>query len=113
LETVLYYSNDILSKSLPEFGPYVSLGITIVNVLMTFPPILLIEVCSHLLTIPHSDLGSAHGTTAVIGHLNFGGNNIAHTGRHRPQHRRRNPVEYSDFDLRNVRWRHQELENIV
>lgn len=41
---MLYYSNDILSKSLPDFAPYVSLGITIVNVLMTFPPIILIEV---------------------------------------------------------------------
>ncbi|KAA1474808.1 general substrate transporter [Dentipellis sp. KUC8613] len=41
--TVLYYSNDILSKSLPELGPYVSLGITVVNVVMTFPPIFLIE----------------------------------------------------------------------
>ncbi|KII88903.1 hypothetical protein PLICRDRAFT_40541 [Plicaturopsis crispa FD-325 SS-3] len=43
VNAVLYYSNDILSKSLPDLGPYVSLGITIVNVLMTFPPILLIE----------------------------------------------------------------------
>jgi len=43
INAVLYYSNDILSKSLPELGPYVSLGITIVNVLMTFPPIILIE----------------------------------------------------------------------
>ncbi|KAG5221515.1 25S rRNA adenine-N(1) methyltransferase [Salix suchowensis] len=42
---VLYYSNDILSKALPDFGPYISLGITVVNVLMTFPPIVLIEVC--------------------------------------------------------------------
>jgi hypothetical protein len=41
---VLYYSNEILSKSLPDFGPYVSLGITIINVLMTFPPVVLIEV---------------------------------------------------------------------
>ena len=40
---VLYYSNDILSKTLPDLGPYVSLGITIVNVLMTFPTIFLIE----------------------------------------------------------------------
>jgi hypothetical protein len=46
---VLYYSNEILSKSLPEWGPYVSLGITIVNVIMTFPPIILIEVCTSTL----------------------------------------------------------------
>lgn len=43
--TVLYYSNDILSKTLPELGPYISLGITIVNVLMTFAPMVLIDVC--------------------------------------------------------------------
>lgn len=41
---VLYYSNDILSKALPDLGPYISLGITVVNVMMTFPPIFLIEV---------------------------------------------------------------------
>ncbi|KAG6874320.1 hypothetical protein C0995_001545 [Termitomyces sp. Mi166 len=44
INAVLYYSNAILSKALPDLGPYVSLGITVVNVLMTFPPILLIEV---------------------------------------------------------------------
>jgi len=43
INAVLYYSNDILSKALPDLGPYVSLGITIVNVFMTFPPIFLIE----------------------------------------------------------------------
>jgi len=44
INAVLYYSNDILSTSLPDFAPYVSLGVTVVNVLMTFPPIILIEV---------------------------------------------------------------------
>ncbi|GJE86819.1 MFS general substrate transporter [Phanerochaete sordida] len=43
VNAVLYYSNDILSKALPDIGPFVSLGITIVNVIMTFPPIFLIE----------------------------------------------------------------------
>ncbi|KAI0340688.1 general substrate transporter [Trametopsis cervina] len=43
VNAVLYYSNDILSKALPDLGPYISLGITIVNVFMTFPPIFLIE----------------------------------------------------------------------
>ncbi|KAN0075282.1 General substrate transporter [Tylopilus felleus] len=41
--SVLYYSNNILSKSLPELAAYVSLGISVVNFLMTFPPIFLIE----------------------------------------------------------------------
>jgi SP family facilitated glucose transporter-like MFS transporter 3 len=40
----MYYSNEILAKALPEWGPYISLSIAIVNVLMTFPPLYLIEV---------------------------------------------------------------------
>ncbi|KAJ2931427.1 hypothetical protein H1R20_g5723, partial [Candolleomyces eurysporus] len=43
VNAVLYYSNEILSKSLPGLGPYLSLGITIVNVIMTFPAIILVE----------------------------------------------------------------------
>ncbi|RPD65842.1 general substrate transporter [Lentinus tigrinus ALCF2SS1-7] len=43
VNAVLYYSNDILSKTLPDLGPYVSLGITVVNVFMTFAPIFLID----------------------------------------------------------------------
>lgn len=44
INAILYYSNDILSKSLPDLAAYISLGVTIVNVIMTFPPIFLIEV---------------------------------------------------------------------
>ncbi|KZV67967.1 general substrate transporter [Peniophora sp. CONT] len=43
INAVLYYSNDILGRALPDLGPYVSLGITVVNVIMTFAPIILIE----------------------------------------------------------------------
>ena len=46
INAVLYYSNKILGKTLPELGPYVSLAITVVNVAMTFPAIVLIEVRS-------------------------------------------------------------------
>ena len=49
--SVLYYSNAILSKALPDLGPFVSLGITIVNVIMTFPPIFLIEVSNDPLAL--------------------------------------------------------------
>ena len=42
----MYYSNDILSKSLPELASYISLAITIVNFFMTFPLIFLIEARS-------------------------------------------------------------------
>lgn len=49
INAVLYYSNKILGKALPAFAPYVSLGITVVNAAMTFPPIFLIEVRAVLL----------------------------------------------------------------
>ncbi|KAJ6547138.1 general substrate transporter [Mycena capillaripes] len=65
INAVLYYSNDILSKSLPEFGPYVSLGITIVNVLMTFPPILLIERMGRRQLLTISTLGAISSLVLV------------------------------------------------
>ncbi|KAF8502449.1 general substrate transporter [Gautieria morchelliformis] len=43
INAVLYYSNDILSRVMPDAAAYVSLGVTVINVLMTFPPIYLIE----------------------------------------------------------------------
>jgi len=43
INAILYYSNNILSSVLSESGAYVSLGITIVNTIMTFPPIFLID----------------------------------------------------------------------
>lgn len=55
INAVLYYSNKILGKALPAFAPYVSLGITVVNAAMTFPPIFLIEVSTT--TIALVDLG--------------------------------------------------------
>ncbi|KIJ69595.1 hypothetical protein HYDPIDRAFT_79961 [Hydnomerulius pinastri MD-312] len=63
---VLYYSNDILSKSLPEFAAYVSLGITIVNFFMTFPPLFLIERVGRKQLIQWSVTG------ALISHLAVG-----------------------------------------
>ncbi|KAJ6606572.1 general substrate transporter [Mycena vulgaris] len=70
--SVLYYSNDILSKSLPELGPYVSLGITIVNVLMTFPPIFLIERMGRRQLLTISTLGAISSLTLVGIGLNTG-----------------------------------------
>ncbi|EIW85349.1 general substrate transporter [Coniophora puteana RWD-64-598 SS2] len=43
INAVLYYSNSILAKALPDLAAFVSLGITVVNFLMTFPPIFLIN----------------------------------------------------------------------
>uniref|UniRef100_A0A0W0G814 Major facilitator superfamily (MFS) profile domain-containing protein n=1 Tax=Moniliophthora roreri TaxID=221103 RepID=A0A0W0G814_MONRR len=58
INAVLSYSNDILSKSLPELGKYVSLGITVVNVLMTFPPIFLVEKMGRKRLLTLSTLGA-------------------------------------------------------
>lgn len=72
INAVLYYSNDILSKSLPEFGPYVSLAITVVNVVMTFPPILLIERMGRKQLLTISTLGAIGSLTLVGIGLNSG-----------------------------------------
>lgn len=56
--TVLYYSNDILSKAFPDLGPYISLLITVVNVIMTFPPIFLIERMGRKTLMTMSSLGA-------------------------------------------------------
>ncbi|KAF9239597.1 general substrate transporter [Melanogaster broomeanus] len=69
---VLYYSNNILSKSLPNFAPYVSLGITVVNFLMTFPPIFLIERVGRKKLIQWSVAGALVSHLAVGYGLNSG-----------------------------------------
>ncbi|KAI0075467.1 general substrate transporter [Panus rudis PR-1116 ss-1] len=66
VNAVLYYSNDILSKALPDLGPYVSLGITVINVIMTFPPIFLIE------RVGRKQLLSLSATGALISLLAVG-----------------------------------------
>ncbi|KIM32331.1 hypothetical protein M408DRAFT_63315 [Serendipita vermifera MAFF 305830] len=43
INAVMYYSTGILSKALPDAASYVSLGVTVVNVIMTFPPIFVLE----------------------------------------------------------------------
>jgi hypothetical protein len=72
INAVLYYSNAILSKALPQFGPYVSLGITIVNVLMTFPPIFLIEHTGRRRLLQISVVGALVSHVAVGIGLNTG-----------------------------------------
>jgi sugar porter (SP) family MFS transporter len=72
INAVLYYSNAILSKALPQFGPYVSLGITIVNVIMTFPPIFLIERAGRRRLLQISVVGALVSHVAVGIGLNTG-----------------------------------------
>ncbi|KXN90498.1 hypothetical protein AN958_04170 [Leucoagaricus sp. SymC.cos] len=73
----LYYSNEILSKSLPKWGPYVSLGITIVNVIMTFPPIIFIERVGRKQLLTLSVLGAVISLIAVGYGLNSGFTTLA------------------------------------
>jgi len=72
INAVLYYSNDILSKSLPELASYVSLAITIVNFFMTFPPIFLIERVGRRQLIQLSVAGALLSHLAVGYGLNSG-----------------------------------------
>lgn len=39
----MYYSNIIMSRALPDAVQYISLGIAVVNAVMTLPAIILIE----------------------------------------------------------------------
>ncbi|KAF9792267.1 general substrate transporter [Thelephora terrestris] len=68
VNAVLYYSNDILSNVIPDLGPYISILVTVVNVVMTFPPIFLIE------RVGRKKLLTASVLTAVAGHgfIGFG-----------------------------------------
>jgi len=47
INAVMYYSTDILSAALPGAGAYVSLGVALINLLMTIPPIFTIERYGH------------------------------------------------------------------
>jgi len=72
VNAVLYYSNEILAKSLPRFGPYISLIITVINVIMTFPPIILIERLGTKRLLKISTLGVLVSLLAVGWGLNSG-----------------------------------------
>jgi hypothetical protein len=73
INAVLYYSNDILAKSLPRYGPYISFGITVINVIMTFPPIMLVERLGTIRLLKISAAGSLVSLLAVGWGLNSGG----------------------------------------
>jgi len=72
VNAVLYYSNAILSKTLPDLGPYVSLGITVVNVIMTFPPVFLIERMGRKMLLTISASGSVLALVLVGLGLDYG-----------------------------------------
>lgn len=66
INAILYYSNKILARALPDLGPYVSLGITVVNVAMTFPPIFFIEKLGRRQLLVLSTVG------ALVSHIIVG-----------------------------------------
>ncbi|KAF8510220.1 general substrate transporter [Hysterangium stoloniferum] len=72
VNAVLYYSNDILSRVLPDAAAYVSLGITVVNAIMTFPPIYLIERVGRRSLITWSAMGAIISLFAVGYGINNG-----------------------------------------
>jgi len=72
VNAVLYYSNDILSRAIPDAAAYVSLGITVVNAIMTFPPIYLIERVGRRSLITWSAMGAVISLFAVGYGINNG-----------------------------------------
>jgi len=77
INAVLYYSNDILSKSLPKLGPYVSVGITVINVLMAFPLVILIERMSRKSLVLLSTLGALLSLLILGFGLNSGASTLS------------------------------------
>lgn len=55
INAVMYYSTGILSQALPEAASYISLGVAVINMIMTFPPIFFVEVCElhHILLMQY------------------------------------------------------------
>ncbi|PPQ80356.1 hypothetical protein CVT25_003639 [Psilocybe cyanescens] len=74
---VFYYSNDLLAKSLPQLGAYISLTITVINVIMTFPPILLIERMGRKPLLAMSILGAIFSLVTVGFALDSGSATVA------------------------------------
>ncbi len=62
----MYYSTGILSRALPNAASYVSLGVAVINVIMTFPPIFLIEVRTIVKVTPGLTTLVAVWSTATI-----------------------------------------------
>ncbi|KAG8744132.1 hypothetical protein FRC10_010701 [Ceratobasidium sp. 414] len=55
INAVMYFSNDILSRVVPrEVAAYTSLGITVLNAIMTFPAIFLVDAVSAMSSLSMS-----------------------------------------------------------
>ncbi len=69
---VLYYSNDILEKSLPDLGAYISLGYHRRECHHDIPPNIINRCSYHFLMKPSSLIESLSeiGTAPVVAHFN-------------------------------------------
>jgi len=91
INAVMYYSTGILSQALPEAASYISLGVTVINVIMTFPPVFLVErigkrrillwsTCGSIISLlllalslnHHVNIASAIGTLLFVSCFAFG-----------------------------------------
>ncbi|GJJ12465.1 hypothetical protein Clacol_006707 [Clathrus columnatus] len=72
VNAVLYYSNNIFAGIIPNAAAYVSLGITVVNALMTFPPIYLVERIGRRSLLRLSALGSVISLFSIGYGINSG-----------------------------------------
>ncbi|KAG8799484.1 hypothetical protein FRC19_003759 [Serendipita sp. 401] len=71
INAVMYYSTDILSRAMPEAAPYVSLAVAVINVIMTFPPIFVIERYGKRKLLMYSVVGSIIAVVLLAIALNY------------------------------------------
>ncbi|KZO99551.1 general substrate transporter [Calocera viscosa TUFC12733] len=72
INSVIYYSTNILGRLAPELSPYISLIIALINALMTFPPIFLIDRIGKRTILQSSIIGTVlFGILIAVG-LNTG-----------------------------------------
>ncbi|PVG02986.1 general substrate transporter [Serendipita vermifera] len=80
INAVMYYSTAILSRSLPNAASYVSLGVAVINVIMTFPPIFVIEKYGQRRILLYSVIGSILALLLLATSLNYNINTTSAIG---------------------------------
>lgn len=80
INAVMYYSTGILSRALPDAASYVSLGVAVINVIMTFPPIFLIERYGQRRLLLWSVIGSIFSVFILGISLNYNLNTASAVG---------------------------------
>ncbi|KAG8831585.1 hypothetical protein FRC17_002901 [Serendipita sp. 399] len=80
INAVMYYSTGILSSALPDAAAYVSLGVAVINVIMTFPPIFVIERYGQRRLLMYSIAGSVLSVVLLAMSLNYNVNTASAVG---------------------------------